>query len=182
MHMWLPLNSEAGKSATTKALHLLVLLLSSWLVVTLSIDTFRQVPFAERDCFTRMQMWVCLFFIFDFVVQWALAPNRWCYLSRHFIFLLVSIPYVELFSWFQVACSAELSYFLRLVPFVRSGYALAIARRLGGPQQDFDAFLYLSGIAPGYGLFFESSFWSGNVPPIRWSHIMPMPFGGPLWT
>ncbi len=126
MHMWLPLNSEAGKSATTKALHLVVLLLSSWLVVTLSIDTFRQVPFAERDCFTRMQLWVCLFFIFDFVVQWALAPNRWRYLSRHFIFLLVSIPYVELFSWFQVACSAELSYFLRLVPFVRSGYALAI--------------------------------------------------------
>lgn len=126
MKTLLSLNAVPQKKVIEKALHLMVLLLSILLVVTISVDTFRNIPFLNQSYYRKIQLWVCLFFIFDFIVLGVLSHNRWRYVSRHFIFLLVSIPYVELFSCLQVECSTEMAYFLRFVPFVRSGYALAI--------------------------------------------------------
>ena len=71
-------------------LHILILLLSVFLIITISIDTFRNISFLNQGNYMEIQLWICSFFMFDFNF------------------------------------SSETYYFLRFIPLVRSGYALAI--------------------------------------------------------
>ena len=48
------------------------------------------------------------------------------YFTSHFIFLLVSIPYLNIIDFYHITFSPEISYFLRFIPLLRGGYALAI--------------------------------------------------------
>lgn len=43
-----------------------------------------------------------------------------------FLFFLVSIPYLNIIDYMQLTFSIETTYFLRFIPLLRSGYALAI--------------------------------------------------------
>lgn len=107
-------------------LHIAILVLSLFLVVTISVDTFRNLSFLNQESYMTIQLWVCLFFLFDFLLELALAPRKWRYLKTRFIFFLVSIPYLNLITWLHLDVPPQTGYFLRFIPLVRSGYALAI--------------------------------------------------------
>jgi hypothetical protein len=47
-------------------------------------------------------------------------------LQTHLIFLIVSIPYLNIINYYGIEFSPEITYFLRFIPLARSGYALAI--------------------------------------------------------
>ena len=64
--------------------------------------------------------------MFDFLLEFVLSDHKWKYLRNRFIFFLVSIPYLNIFSYLNLNFSSENYYFLRFIPLVRSGYALAI--------------------------------------------------------
>ena len=98
-------------------LHILILLLSVFLIITISIDTFHNISFLNQGNYMEIQLWICSFFMFDFLLE---------YLRNRFIFFLVSIPYLNIFSYLNLNFSSETYYFLRFIPLVRSGYALAI--------------------------------------------------------
>lgn len=118
---------ESGwKKRLRGTLHVLVLLLSLFLVAGISIDTFRDVPPAGRHSFLRLQSGICLFFLSVFVLELCLAARKLRYLATHWLFLLVSIPYLDIISCFHPELPAEAAYLLRFVPLVRGGYALAI--------------------------------------------------------
>lgn len=55
-----------------------------------------------------------------------LSKDKIHYLQTHFLFLLVSIPYLNIINYYDFTFSAEVTYFLRFIPLVRSGWALAI--------------------------------------------------------
>ena len=101
-------------------LHILILLLSVFLIITISIDTFHNISFLNQGNYMEIQLWICSFFMFDFLLEFVLSDHKWKYLRNRFIFFLVSIPYLNIFF------SSETYYFLRFIPLVRSGYALAI--------------------------------------------------------
>lgn len=107
-------------------LHIFVLLLSIFLVVTISIDTFHNIAFWEQPRFMKVQFWICIFFLFDFFVEFLLAEKKWRYLLTHFFFFLVSIPYLAIFSYFNWKFSPQVTYLVQYIPLVRGGYALAI--------------------------------------------------------
>ena len=107
-------------------LHVLILCLSLFLIISISIDTFHNIPFLNQGSYLRIQFWICMFFLFDFLLEFFLAPDKWRYLSSHFIFLLVSIPYLNIIDYYHITFSPEISYFLRFIPLLRGGYALAI--------------------------------------------------------
>ena len=90
-------------------LHVLILCLSLFLIISISMDTFHNIPFINQGSYLRIQFWICMFFLFDFLLEFFLAPDKWRYLSSHFIFLLVSIPYLNIIDY-----------------YLRGGYALAI--------------------------------------------------------
>ena len=107
-------------------LHILILLLSVFLIITISIDTFRNISFLNQGYYMERQLWICSFFMFDFLLEFVLSDHKWKYLRNRFIFFLVSIPYLNIFSYLNLNFSSETYYFLRFIPLVRSGYALAI--------------------------------------------------------
>ena len=101
-------------------LHILILLLSVFLIITISIDTFRNISFLNQGNYMEIQLWICSFFMFDFLLEFVLSDHKWKYLRN------VSIPYLNIFSYLNLNFSSETYYFLRFIPLVRSGYALAI--------------------------------------------------------
>lgn len=107
-------------------LHVIILLLSLFLIVDISIDTFNNIPFISQTSYLKTQFWICMFFIADFILEFFLSKQKLSYLRTHFIFLLVSIPYLNIINYYEMTFSPEVTYFLRFIPLVRSGYALAI--------------------------------------------------------
>lgn len=107
-------------------MHVLILLLSLFLVISISIDTFKNIQFYTQTSYLKIQLWICLFFLFDFFLEFFLSKDKLRYVRTHFIFFLVAIPYQNIISYFHIQFSAEVMYFIRFIPLVRGGYALAI--------------------------------------------------------
>lgn len=43
-------------------LHILILLMSLFLVISISIDTFHNIPFLNQGSYLKIQFWICMFF------------------------------------------------------------------------------------------------------------------------
>lgn len=107
-------------------LHIIILLLSLFLVISISIDTFKGIPFYKQSVYMKVQLWICALFLADFVLEWVLAENKRHYVATHFIFLLVAIPYQNIIAYMGWSFSPEITYMIRFIPLVRGGYAMAI--------------------------------------------------------
>lgn len=57
-------------------LHVIILLLSLFLIVTISIDTFNNIPFLTQGSYLKIQFWICMFFIADFVLEFFLSKRK----------------------------------------------------------------------------------------------------------
>lgn len=108
------------------ALHIIILVLSLFLVISISVDTFKGVPFYTQSMYMKVQLWICILFLFDFVLELILSTNKWRYFRTHFLFLLVAIPYQNIIAYMGWTFSPEVTYMLRFIPLIRGGYALAI--------------------------------------------------------
>ena len=115
-----------GKKGIYGILHIIILLMSLFLVISISIDTFKGIPFYTQSSYMKIQLWICLWFLFDFVLEFFLAKHKWRYIRTHFIFLLVAIPYQNIIAYYGWTFSPEVTYLLRFIPLLRGGYALAI--------------------------------------------------------
>lgn len=107
-------------------LHILILVLSVFLVVRISIDTFNNEAFYLEKKFLKFQFWICIVFLFDFFVEFFLADNKWRYIRNRFIFFLVSIPYNSIISFYGWSFSPQVTYALHYIPLIRGGYAMSI--------------------------------------------------------
>lgn len=107
-------------------MHIIVLLLSIFLVVTISIDTFHNVKFWRQPEFMRFQFWICIIFLVDFFIEFFLAEKKWRYILTHIFFFIVSIPYLAIFHYFGWKFSPQVTYLIQYIPLVRGGYAMAI--------------------------------------------------------
>ncbi|MDE5552618.1 MAG: potassium channel family protein [Muribaculaceae bacterium] len=107
-------------------LHISVLLLSLFLIIFISIDTFKNIAFYDEPQFMTVQFWICLLFLLDFFLEWFMAEKKWHYLLTHFVFFLVSVPYWAIIDYFGWTFNSQVTYLLRYIPLVRGGYALAI--------------------------------------------------------
>ncbi len=114
------------KRGLMMVLHIAIMLLSLFLIVIISIDTFKNVSFYQQEKFQKWQFWICVVFIFDFFMEMLLSSNKWHYVKTHFIFLIVSIPYQALIFHYGWHMSNEMDYLIRYMPLIRGGYALAI--------------------------------------------------------
>lgn len=103
-----------------------VLVLSVLLIIVISIDTFKKVPLLESHRYMTFQFWVCVVFILDFFVGLVLSRRKWRFVRRRALFLLLSIPYLNIISVFDIHLSTDALYFLRFVPLARGALALAI--------------------------------------------------------
>lgn len=107
-------------------LHIMVLLLSLFLIISISVDTFKNIAFYQEPKFMLIQFWICVLFLLDFFFEWIIAEKKWHYLATHFIFFLVAIPYTAIIDYFGLTFSPKVEYLIRYIPLVRGGYALAL--------------------------------------------------------
>ena len=110
-----------NKQGIQLALHLSAFMLSLLLVISISIDTFRGIPFYDDVNYLDLQFWICLLLVVLFLLEVYNAENSWQYFGRHFLFLLLAIPYLTFFDWWGLELSPQTEYLFRFIPLVR-GY------------------------------------------------------------
>lgn len=103
-----------------------VLILSVLLVVWISIDTFNKVDYLANRPYMTFQLWVCIFFMIDFIVGLIYAENRKKYFKRRFLFLFLSIPFLNIIDLLQWNPGPDALYFLRFIPLARAALAMSI--------------------------------------------------------
>ena len=123
-------------------LHVAVLVLSIVLVVAISADTFKSGTGAVSDTYLKIQFAICTFFLADFFIEWALCGDRPSYLASHAVFLIISIPYLNIFKLAGIQFQPETEYMLRFIPLARGGYALVIV--VGGLFYDRASSLFVT--------------------------------------
>ena len=117
------------KREISDGLRWLVFALSGALILFISIDTFMQKPFLTNPVYMRFQLWVCIIFIIEFFAQVFLAERHWRFFWRNIVFLLVSIPYLNIITHYHVELGEQELYFVRFIPLVRAAYAMALVIR-----------------------------------------------------
>lgn len=114
------------RSILSGTMNALVLVLSVLLIVWISIDTFERVNFIENHAYMTFQFWVCIIFITDFFIGLRYATDKWRYFRHRIIFLLLSIPYLNILNQMHIVLNHDALYFARFLPLARGALALSI--------------------------------------------------------
>lgn len=112
-----------------RILRILVLVLSVFLIITISYDSFNGTGIENyhKPAFLNTQFVICMVFLVDFFVELFMSSRKWHYFFTHFIFLLVSIPYLWIIHHMGFDdISPKAAYLIQYIPLVRGGYALAL--------------------------------------------------------
>lgn len=104
----------------------LVFALSVALILFISVDTFMHKPFLTNPVYMHFQLWVCVIFIVEFFAQMALDERHWRFFWRNIAFLLVSIPYLNIITHYNVELGEQELYFVRFIPLVRAAYVMGL--------------------------------------------------------
>ena len=158
-------------------LHIVILVLSLFLVVSISYDIFNNIAFQDQSQYLEIQWWICLFFLFVFFLEWFLAEKRARYFFTHSLFLIVSIPYLNIIDYFGISFPPEANYFIRFIPMIRGGYALAIV--VGWLTYSRISSLFMSYITMlGATVYFASLIFFAVEHPVN---LMVDNYGAALW-
>lgn len=106
--------------------HLVVIVLSVLLIFFISSDTFKGINFLESKSYMNFQFWVCMVFIADFFIELFLAKNKWRYVRRRLLFLILSVPYLNIVTHYNIQLGPEALYFARFIPLARGALAMSI--------------------------------------------------------
>ena len=98
--------------------------------VTISLDTFQNKDSFASEHYMTIQLTVSLILIVTLLAELILSDNKLQFLKSRFLFLLVCIPYLNIFHWLDIQFSVEGTYFLRFIPLLRGGYILMFFVRL----------------------------------------------------
>lgn len=107
-------------------LHVMVLACAVALIAYITYDTLINVSFVTNPRYLEVQLWICLFFQFEILMEWILSPRKWHFFLRNAVFILVCIPYLTIIHHYHLDISSEGEYLLRFVPMVRAAYVIAI--------------------------------------------------------
>lgn len=111
------------------ALHLMVLAAAVAMVIWVSRETLENKSFLADSRYMHFQFWVCILFLFDITVEWIMSPRKWEYICTHLLFIIVSIPYLNILEWADISVPPRIMYLIRLVPLFRAGYVLALVSK-----------------------------------------------------
>ena len=109
-----------------QVLNILVLLGSIAILTILSYEMLNNVTPYDSELFMQVQFWVCIVFLLDFFVRFGVSERKWHFFWRHSLFLLVSIPFLNIAQYFDLETSEGMYYFIRAIPLIRGAYGIGI--------------------------------------------------------
>lgn len=182
-------------------LHVIVLVLSVLLISVISYTTFKSIPFLKDRLYMSFQLVVCIVFIADFFIELWLTPRgeRHLYLRSRWLFLLLSVPYLNIIDGYRLALSPDALYFIRFIPLCRGGLALVIvldyisSNRITGLFLSYVSILllvvYFAGLIfyereqpvnPGVTSYWDSFWWCCMQTTTLGCSLMPVTASGKL--
>ena len=116
------------RRVTLEVAHAVVLTLSVLLIVFISYDTFHNIPFLQSRTYMTFQLVVCGVFIVDFFLELFLTPagERRRYVRDRWLYLFLSIPFLNIVDSFNLDFGPDTLYFIRFIPLARGALALVI--------------------------------------------------------
>lgn len=108
------------------AMHVTVVVLSFILIALITLDTLNNVSFLASELYLKVQFWCCLFFMLDVIVEMFFSSKKWKYLRRHLLFLLISVPYINIIHHFGIDVEEHVQYALKFIPMIRAAYVFSI--------------------------------------------------------
>lgn len=121
-----PVEHKERKQIILDTMNFIVLVLSVLLIVWISFDTFKRINFLENQGYMTFQLCVCIVFILDFFIEFHYAADKWSYFRRRIVFLLLSIPYLNIIDAADIHLSHDALFFVRFIPLARGALALSI--------------------------------------------------------
>ena len=109
-----------------KILNLIVLLCSLIIFVGLSIEILNVNENVNQKLYSRVQLAICVIFLIDFFFLFSISGNKKKYFFYNFLFLLISIPYLNIIEWFNIPIDSITRIILRAILLIRGGYGLVI--------------------------------------------------------
>lgn len=109
-----------------RVINFVVLILAVLLIVYISYDTFTGTDFLTSGGYMTFQFWVCVAFMATFFIELKLATDKRAYLRSRWVFLILSIPFLNILNLTDIHVSTHAIYFLRFIPLARGGLAIAI--------------------------------------------------------
>lgn len=79
--------------------------------------------------YLNVQLAVCIVFLLDFFVLWGAAERKARYLGRNLLFLLISIPWLNILGWCGVSVTRDWGVIVGLLPMLRAFLAMVIIVR-----------------------------------------------------
>lgn len=122
-------NSSKSRKTVQTIMNMIVFVLSAILVVYMSLETFEKMDFLQNHTYMTFQFWVCVVFIVDFFVELYYADGKWRYFRTHLLFLLLSIPYINIIHQLDIQLNYDAMYFIRFIPLARGALAMSIVMR-----------------------------------------------------
>ena len=94
---------------------LIILLLSLYVVIELSITIILKLPANTQQVLDNIDLGICTIFLFDWFFFFFKAESKKKYFKRHFIDLVASIPFAQVLRPFRVLRIIRLTKTLRLL-------------------------------------------------------------------
>lgn len=79
--------------------------------------------------YLTIQFVVCLVFLADFFIRWSADEHRGRFFRRHLLFLLLSIPWLNLIDWFGLHPTHDWGILVSLTPLLRAFLAMILVVR-----------------------------------------------------
>lgn len=106
--------------------NILVLLGSFAILIIMSIELLSVKPRLSERFILNTHLIICSIFLIDFFIRWYDSRTGWRFLTRNFLFLLVSIPYLNIVHALTPTVSHSAWIVLRLIPLTRGFYGISI--------------------------------------------------------
>lgn len=117
--------SKRGK-ILLDTLHFLVLVASCIMIIWITRSTLTSMSFLVDTSYLNFQFWVCILFMIDIAVEWYYSQQKLRYIITNSIFIIISIPYLNIIHHFNLQLPGEVMYLIRFIPLIRAGYVFAL--------------------------------------------------------
>lgn len=184
-----------------KILYLLTVIASMILIADITIVDLPNIQKNLDIEPTKLQFWICIYFLIDFMLLMLIAEDKWRYFKRYFILIPLSIPYTNILAGFSIDLSSDALYLIKFIPIIRGVVALIllinllISNKITGLfmaylsifismayVQTLIFFLYESPVNPSVQSYYDVLWWASMTVTTLGSNIIPVTGVGKVST
>ena len=89
------------------------------LLIALSYEILHGDNVRFSGWYLNLQLVVCAIFLLDLTVRILATDRRWRFVRRNILFLLLSIPYLNIVDWLGIAPTRAMALALTIIPILR---------------------------------------------------------------